>query len=263
MGAMNIVGTVASGWICDRFGRRAARLYYGVRGLSLIFLLYVWNVPSLHVFAAIFGLNYISTVPPTTTLTANIFGRLSVGALSGWIFFSHQVGSAIGAWAGGAIFDATGSYAWAFLSAAVLAFIASGLSPPDQGSADQRPPEPAPRPRGAPSRPDKQRLSRDVTDIGELERHRYMSLATFRRSGAEVATPVWFAAADGRLYVFTAEQSGKVKRLRHSSRARVALGCAGASPRRVAEATARIVTEPRAIERARAALSRNTVGRCG
>ena len=71
MGAMNIVGTVASGWICDRFGRKGPlAFYYGVRGLSLIFLLYVWNVPSLHIFAAIFGLNYISTVPPTTTLTA-------------------------------------------------------------------------------------------------------------------------------------------------------------------------------------------------
>jgi len=129
MGAMNIVGTVLSGWICDRFGRKGPlAFYYGVRGLSLIFLLYVWNVPSLDVFAAVFGLNYISTVPPTTTLIANIFGRLSVGALAGWIFFSHQVGSALGAWAGGAIFDATGSYSWAFLSAAVLAFIASGLS---------------------------------------------------------------------------------------------------------------------------------------
>jgi MFS family permease len=129
MGAMNIVGTVLSGWICDRFGRKGPlAFYYGIRGLSLIFLLYVWNVPSLDVFAAIFGLNYISTVPPTTTLTANIFGRLSVGALSGWIFFSHQVGSALGAWAGGAIFDSTGSYSWAFLSAAVLAFAASGLS---------------------------------------------------------------------------------------------------------------------------------------
>jgi MFS family permease len=129
MGAMNVVGTVLSGWICDRFGRKGPlAFYYGVRGLSLVFLLYVWNVPSLHIFAAIFGLNYISTVPPTTTLTANIFGRLSVGALSGWIYFSHQVGSAIGAWAGGAIFDATGSYSWAFLSAAVMAFVAAGLS---------------------------------------------------------------------------------------------------------------------------------------
>jgi MFS family permease len=129
MGAMNIVGTVLSGWICDRYGRKGPlAFYYGVRGLSLIFLLYVWNVPSLRIFAAIFGLNYISTVPPTTSMTANIFGRLSVGALSGWIFFSHQVGSAIGAWAGGAIFDTTGSYSWAFLSAAVMAFVAAGLS---------------------------------------------------------------------------------------------------------------------------------------
>src|SRR5262250_2136539 len=129
MGAMNIVGTILSGWICDRFGRKGPlAFYYGVRGLSLIFLLYVWNVPSLHIFAAIFGLNYISTVPPTTTLTANIFGRLSVGSLSGWIYFSHQVGSALGAWAGGAIFDARGSYTWAFGSAAIMAFIASGLS---------------------------------------------------------------------------------------------------------------------------------------
>src|SRR5712692_8240707 len=70
MGAMNIVGTIASGWICDRFGRK---------------------VPSLHICAATFGLTYISPAPPTATLTANIFGRLSVGALSGWIFFSHQV----------------------------------------------------------------------------------------------------------------------------------------------------------------------------
>ncbi len=94
-----------------------------------------------------------------------------------------------------------------------------------------------------------------MSDIGELDRHRYMSLATFRRSGAEVATPVWFAAANGRLYVFTAEQSGKVKRLRHSSRARVAPSDARGWVRGAwRDASARIVTEPRSIERARAAL---------
>jgi len=96
-----------------------------------------------------------------------------------------------------------------------------------------------------------------VTDISELEleRHRYMSLATFRRSGVEVATPVWFAAADGRLYAFTAEQSGKVKRLRHSSRVRVAPSDARGRVRGGwREASARIVTEPRSIERARGAL---------
>jgi len=129
MGAMNILGTVGSGWICDRFGRVGPlAFYYFVRGLSLIFLLYVWNAPSLHLWAAIFGLNYISTVPPTTTLTANIFGRYSVGELSGWIFFSHQVGSALGAALAGWVFEFTGSYSPAFVSAAVVAIIGGGLA---------------------------------------------------------------------------------------------------------------------------------------
>jgi MFS family permease len=129
MGAMNIVGTMGSGWLCDRFGRRGPlAFYYFVRGLSLIFLLYVWNVPSLHVWAALFGLNWISTVPPTTTLTANIFGRYSVGTLTGWIFFSHQVGSALGAAVAGWVFEWTGSYSPAFVSAAIMAIVASGLS---------------------------------------------------------------------------------------------------------------------------------------
>jgi len=151
MGAMNIVGTILSGWICDRFGRKGPlAFYYGVRGLSLIFLLYVWNVPSLHLFAAIFGLNYISTVPPTTTLTANIFGRFSVGVLSGWIFFAHQVGSALGAAAGGWIFDYTGSYSWAFISSAILAFIASGLSLIIKEENVAKRPTPSPAPSGVP-----------------------------------------------------------------------------------------------------------------
>ena len=129
MGAMNVLGTIGSGWICDRFGRRGPlAFYYFVRGLSLLFLLYVWNVPSLHLWAAIFGLNYISTVPPTTTLTANIFGRYSVGELLGWIFFAHQVGSALGAALAGWIFEWTGGYGPAFVSAAIVAIIGAGLA---------------------------------------------------------------------------------------------------------------------------------------
>ena len=94
-----------------------------------------------------------------------------------------------------------------------------------------------------------------AAEIVELDRHRYMTLATFRLNGAEVATPVWFAAADGRLYVFTAEQSGKVKRLRHSQRARVApSGARGRVRGEWRQASARILTEPRSIERAHAAL---------
>ena len=129
MGGMNVIGTIGSGWICDRFGRRGPlATYYFLRGVSLLFLLYVWDVPSLHLWAAIFGLNYISTVPPTTTLTANIFGRYSVGELSGWIFFSHQVGAALGAALAGWIFEWTGSYSIAFVSAGLMAFLASGLA---------------------------------------------------------------------------------------------------------------------------------------
>jgi MFS family permease len=129
MGAMNMIGTIGSGWLCDRLGRRGPlAVYYFVRGVSLVFLLYVWNVPSLHIWAALFGLNYISTVPPTTALTANIYGRFSVGELSGWIFFAHQVGSALGAAGAGWIFELTGSYAPAFVSAAVMAFLAAGMA---------------------------------------------------------------------------------------------------------------------------------------
>ncbi len=82
-----------------------------------------------------------------------------------------------------------------------------------------------------------------------------MSLSTFRRNGAEVATPVWFAAAGAKLYVFTAGDSGKVKRLRHSSQARVSPSDSRGRARGASKsATARLVTESRLIERAHAAL---------
>jgi MFS family permease len=129
MGAMNVVGTIASGWICDRVGRCGPlATFYLLRGLSLLFLPYVWNVPSLHVWAAIFGLNYFSTVPPTTALTVNIFGRYSVGELSGWIFFAHQVGAALGAALAGWVFEWTGTYTSAFVSAGLVAFVGAGLT---------------------------------------------------------------------------------------------------------------------------------------
>jgi len=145
MGAMNIIGTVASGWICDRYGRKGPlAFYYALRGVSLLFLLYVWNLPSLEIFAALFGLNYISTVPATTAMTANIFGKYSIGALSGWIYFSHQVGAAIGAAAGGWIFQSTGSYSWAFISGAFLAFLAAMMSLAIKEEPVARTPSPAP-----------------------------------------------------------------------------------------------------------------------
>ena len=94
-----------------------------------------------------------------------------------------------------------------------------------------------------------------MAGVSELDRHRYLSLATFRQSGAQVATPVWFAAAGGRLYVFTSGVSGKVKRLRRSPRARIAPSDARGRVRgEWHEASARLLTEPRAIDRAHGAL---------
>ena len=89
----------------------------------------------------------------------------------------------------------------------------------------------------------------------DLPGSRYLSLATFRKNGAEVRTPVWFAPADGKLYVFSAGDSGKVKRLRNSSRARVA-PCDARGGLRGAwqDATARLVTDRESIEMAHAAL---------
>jgi predicted MFS family arabinose efflux permease len=129
MGALNIVGTVASGWGCDRVGARIPLAgYYLLRGLSLVFLPYVGTAPGLFAFAAIFGLNYISTVPATTALTANLYGRYSVGELSGWIFFSHQIGAAVGSIAGGVLYERFGDYTLAFHSAAALAFAATAMA---------------------------------------------------------------------------------------------------------------------------------------
>ena len=94
-----------------------------------------------------------------------------------------------------------------------------------------------------------------MSDVTALDRHRYVSLATFRRDGTAVATPVWFAAVGERLYVFAAGDSGKVKRLRNSPRARVApCDARGRLEGDWREAVARVVTDVAAIRQAQAAL---------
>ena len=91
--------------------------------------------------------------------------------------------------------------------------------------------------------------------------HRYLSLATYRASGAEVATPVWFVSVDGTFYVFTAGDSGKVKRLRRSSRARVApCNGRGTLDGPWQDATAHVVTDVSTIGRAQAEMSKKYGG---
>ena len=129
MGAMNFVGTIASGWLTDRYDpRKLLAVYYSGRGLSLLLLPFVTDFGGLAVFAVFFGLDYIATVPPTVALVADRFGRAHVGAVFGWVFFGHQLGAALASYLGGVARDSFGDYQLAFLTAGVLAVMGALLT---------------------------------------------------------------------------------------------------------------------------------------
>jgi PPOX class probable F420-dependent enzyme len=94
-------------------------------------------------------------------------------------------------------------------------------------------------------------------EISEFDQNRYLSLATFRKSGVAVETPVWFAAMDGKLYVISAGDSGKVKRLRNSPNARISpCDMRGRIKGPARETRARIVDAPALVDRALGALTK-------
>jgi len=129
MGATDVVGTIASGWICDRFGARGPlAFYYLFRGVSLLVLPFVHTRGGMLAFAVLYGLNWISTVPPTSALAADRFGRQNVGTVFGWIFFAHQVGAATAAYGAGALRVWMGDYTLSFLLAGLLALLGAGLA---------------------------------------------------------------------------------------------------------------------------------------
>ncbi|TMC73937.1 MAG: MFS transporter [Chloroflexi bacterium] len=129
LGAMNIVGTLGSGWLTDRFdNRKLLAGYYGFRALSLFALPLIYDVKWLLLFAFVYGLDWIATVPPTANLVATIYGRASLGTIYGWIFFSHMLGAAIAAFAGGFFRDLLGDYHLMFISAGILGFVAVSLA---------------------------------------------------------------------------------------------------------------------------------------
>ncbi|MBE2268080.1 MAG: MFS transporter [Anaerolinea sp.] len=129
MGFMNIFGTLASGWATDRYdNRKLLAIYYGLRAISLLALPFIVETRDLYLFAFIYGLDWVATVPPTVNLTARRFGRASLGTIYGWIFCSHMIGAGIAAQAGGIFRDLLGDYHLIFISAAVLGLVASGLA---------------------------------------------------------------------------------------------------------------------------------------
>jgi sugar phosphate permease len=151
MGALNMVGTIFSGWMIDRVQpQRWLALVYAMRGVSLLLLPFVQGYFGLVIFAVIYGLDWFATVPPSMALTADTFGKQNVGKVYGWIFMSHQVGAAIMASAAGALRTFMGDYQFAFLSGGVIAMIAAGLAlqiKPVQRPATSAPA--APQPAGA------------------------------------------------------------------------------------------------------------------
>ena len=128
MGAADVVGTVLSGWLCDRFGKRwPLAMYYVIRGLSLILLPSVESSGQLMLFSLIYGLNWLSTIPATSALAADWFGKQNVGVVFGWICFAHQIGAAIAAYGAGYIHGVAGNYNPAFVFSGLFAFVAVGI----------------------------------------------------------------------------------------------------------------------------------------
>lgn len=141
MGLFNFVGTIASGWLTDRWDpRRLLLVYYAFRGLSLLVLPFIHDTVSIGAFAILFGLDYIATVPPTVALVADRFGQRNVGVVYGWVFAAHMIGAAIAAWVAGVVRDSVGDYAAAFVAAGAIAILA-GLAA--QGIGRTRAGEPA------------------------------------------------------------------------------------------------------------------------
>lgn len=130
MGVFDLFGTTFSGWLTDRFDpRKLLFVYYGIRGLSLIYLPYSgFNSVSLTIFAVLYGLDWIATVPPTLRLANEKFGDRLAPIIFGWILAGHQLGGASAAFFGGWMRQWQGTYADAFLAAGVTALIAAGLA---------------------------------------------------------------------------------------------------------------------------------------
>src|SRR5882762_4528917 len=127
MGIFDFFGTIMSGWLSDRYDNRYLLFwYYGLRGLSLLFLPYTnFSFYGLSLFAMFYGLDWIATVPPTVRLTAQRFGPERANLVFGWIYAGHQLGAATAAFGAGLSRTAWATYLPAFFAAGALCIIAA------------------------------------------------------------------------------------------------------------------------------------------
>ncbi|MFG1429108.1 MFS transporter [Roseixanthobacter glucoisosaccharinicivorans] len=129
IGVFDFIGTVGSGWLSDRYDNRwLLAWYYGLRGLSLLYLPFSdFTFYGLSIFAVFYGLDWVATVPPTVKLTAERFGREKANLVFGWIFAGHQIGAATAAFGAGVSRTVLSSYLPAFFIAGALCLIAAAL----------------------------------------------------------------------------------------------------------------------------------------
>ena len=114
IGLFNIAGSLAIGWAMGRWRSKSLlSLIYAVRGLAVAAFLFAPKTgTTVLVFAAVMGLTYLSTVPPTAGLVAKFFGPANMATLFGLVMLTHQIGAFFGSWIGGKVFEWTGAYDW-------------------------------------------------------------------------------------------------------------------------------------------------------
>ncbi len=112
IGLFNVFGTYAAGALGQRLAKRhiLSFIYFARAVVIAIFLIVPLSPMSVYVFASVMGLLWLSTIPPTNAVVAQIFGVAHMSMLGGFVFFSHQIGSFMGVWLGGVLYDRTGSY---------------------------------------------------------------------------------------------------------------------------------------------------------
>ena len=140
IGLFNVFGTYTAGWL----GQRVPKRYilsgiYALRSVVIVaFLLVPLSPMSVYLFSGTIGLLWLSTVPPTNAVVAQIFGVQYLSMLGGFIFFSHQVGSFLGVWLGGRLYDATGNYDLVWWIAVALGVFAALINLPVRETAIHR-----------------------------------------------------------------------------------------------------------------------------
>jgi len=141
IGLFNVFGTYAAGEIGQRWPKRyLLAAIYSLRSIAIVLFLTLPLTPtSVYVFSAAIGLLWLSTVPATNALVAQIFGVQYLSMLSGFVFLSHQVGSFMGVWLGGKLFDATGSYDLVWWIAVALGVFAALVNLPVREAPIARP----------------------------------------------------------------------------------------------------------------------------